>query len=245
MVLPAAGYPQPHTPSSHIPAASTLTAVKLARALEMRIEKLVEGVSAALLRGRMHPVDLANRLVRFIDLSVEDGPAGPQIGNEYRVHVNRSDIDESIDLEALEREMASAVTETAADKGWRIGGPISVSIVADDKTAAGTIRTVPDSVPGRLSPWGYLMGEEGDVIELGDNRMIVGRGAGSDAVVGHERVSRQHAILSRQDGNVWVADAGSANGTRVNGDRVGAKPVSLVPGDSVSFGPATFTLRLL
>ena len=43
----------------------------LARNLERRLEKLVDGLSATVFRGRMHPVDLANRLVR--QAAVSDG----------------------------------------------------------------------------------------------------------------------------------------------------------------------------
>ena len=219
--------------------------MKLARELELRIEKVVEGISAALFRGKMHAVDLANRLIRFIDLSVEEGPNGPQIANTYLVEVNQADIDESLDVTALERELAAAVTETAADKGWRLDGPISVSISAGERIAAGSIRTTPSTQPGPMDVWGQLIDHDGATLELTDNRVVIGRGSNSDLVIGHERVSRRHAIVFRRHGGVWVMDLRSANGTFVNGTRIGRRPASLAPGDSVSLGPATFTLRLL
>ncbi len=69
----------------------------LARNLERRLERLADGISAAVFRGRMHPVDLANRLVRQADLLVVDEPGGPRIPNRFDVWVNKSDMHEGID----------------------------------------------------------------------------------------------------------------------------------------------------
>jgi hypothetical protein len=67
----------------------------------------------------------------------------------------------------------------------------------------------------------------------------IGRDGSCDLLVEHTSVSRWHARLDRQ-GDRWVlADAGSTNGTRVNGWRV-RRPVPVQPGDYVMFGSAVF-----
>ena len=91
----------------------------LARNLERRLEKLADGLSAAVFRGRMHPVDLANRLVRQADLMVDDGPAGPEIPNRFSVSVNEGDIEPTIDLGDLTAELDRTLYQTAAERGWR------------------------------------------------------------------------------------------------------------------------------
>jgi hypothetical protein len=220
--------------------------MKIARELELRLERLVDGLSAALFRGRMHPVDLANRLIRYVDLNIESGPAGPEIANQYLVGVNPAELDDDIDMEQLAAELANAVTETAAENGWRIGGPIEVDVVSDRKVAQGSIRCQRGALPGDLPPWGQLIDTTGGVAyELGDNRLILGRAADAGIRVEHERISRNHAVLFREAGSVWISDLNSANGTTVNDARISAEPSELRPGDLVSLGPATFSLRLL
>ena len=43
----------------------------LARELERRLERLVDGATAAVFRGRMHPVDMAEHLVRPVEFVAE------------------------------------------------------------------------------------------------------------------------------------------------------------------------------
>ena len=220
--------------------------MKIARELELRLERLVDGLSAALFRGRMHPVDLANRLIRYVDLNVENGVAGPEIANRYAVGVSPGELDPDMDLGRLAAELANAVRETAAENGWRISGTIDVEIVPDADVAPGSIRCAPHTMPGPLPAWSQLIDTaSGEAREVGDNRVILGRAADADVRISHERVSRHHAVLFREAGSVWISDSGSANGTRINAQEVGTAPAELRPGDLVSLGPATFSLRLL
>ncbi len=48
-------------------------------------------------------------------------------------------------------------------------------------------------------------------------------------------VSRVHARVRADDGRVLIEDAGSKNGTWVNGERI-EQPVELGDGDEVAFG---------
>ena len=60
----------------------------------------------------------------------------------------------------------------------------------------------------------------------------LGRGLDNDLVINHPRVSRHHAQLQQREGQWWLIDLGSANGTAVND-----LPVSemiLQPGDVIS-----------
>jgi hypothetical protein len=224
----------------------TLRLVKLARELELRLERLVEGLSATLFRGRLHPVDLANRLVRFVDLSVTDGDTGPEIGNRYVVRVHPSDLDSSIDLKALNSELAAAVREIAAQHGWRIGGPIAVSVAPDLGIGSGGVTCTATADPGPIHPWSQLIEPSGAAVhDIGDNRVRVGRASDADVRIAHSRVSRHHALIYREGQVVTIVDLDSANGTSVNGNSLPAGGAEIGPGDLIAVGPATFSFRLL
>jgi hypothetical protein len=69
----------------------------------------------------------------------------------------------------------------------------------------------------------------------------IGRDASCDLLVEHTSVSRWHARLDRRADGWVLTDAGSTNGTRVNGWRV-RQPVPVRPGDYVMFGSAVFVV---
>ena len=63
----------------------------------------------------------------------------------------------------------------------------------------------------------------------------VGRDSGNDVVLNDEAASAKHAIVSFADGEWWLEDAGSTNGTLLNGSRVRDKE-RLHYGDEVAVG---------
>jgi pSer/pThr/pTyr-binding forkhead associated (FHA) protein len=56
-------------------------------------------------------------------------------------------------------------------------------------------------------------------------------------------ISRRHCAFSLRDGQVWVEDLGSRNGTRLNGEPV-AQPRQVVDGDALQLASFTFLVRL-
>ncbi len=79
--------------------------------------------------------------------------------------------------------------------------------------------------------------------ELDGDHLTIGRSADNDVVVADGRTaSRLHARLDHLHG-VWVlCDAGSRNGTHLNGIRL-TDPATLHPGDQIRVGSSTFTFR--
>jgi ABC-type multidrug transport system ATPase subunit/pSer/pThr/pTyr-binding forkhead associated (FHA) protein len=67
--------------------------------------------------------------------------------------------------------------------------------------------------------------------------VIIGRDPASQVTLDHPTVSRQHAEIVRQNGNHVIRDLGSANGTFVNGQRVGGGWMPLQMGDVIQIGP--------
>ena len=217
----------------------------IARNLEKRLERLADGLSATLFRGRMHPVDLANRLVRQADLMVVETATGPSIPNAFSVAVNPDDMSPDIDPSRIENELTHTLEVTATDRGWRIGGPILVRISTDKSVGRGSIRCDATPVPAALPAWGRLSEHRGERdFELSDNRVVIGRSSEADVSLDEPEVSRHHAVLFREGGRLWVADLGSSNGTTVNGHQLGPDALEVGPNDMLSFGPTTFALQI-
>ncbi|MBI3160480.1 MAG: FHA domain-containing protein [Chloroflexi bacterium] len=76
---------------------------------------------------------------------------------------------------------------------------------------------------------------QGEKYALVKDVCTVGRDAGSDLAINDTTVSRHHARIVRQSGEIIVEDMGSLNGTMVNGNLITA-PTLLTPGDVVRFG---------
>jgi len=80
------------------------------------------------------------------------------------------------------------------------------------------------------------------VVKAGDspwsNRVSIGRARNNDIVVRHRSVSKLHAhFFVDDDQGMSLADAGSRNGTRVNGRRLAAnETVLLAANDELRFG---------
>jgi hypothetical protein len=62
--------------------------------------------------------------------------------------------------------------------------------------------------------------QNGEAITIDKDTMIVGRSRTCDVVIPSAKVSRQHASISRVDGELFIEDLGSANGVWFNGEKV-------------------------
>jgi len=73
----------------------------------------------------------------------------------------------------------------------------------------------------------------------------VGRGPRNEVVFDDDSVSDVHARLEYRDGQWWVTDLGSTNGTRVNGERLGTdgEERPLEDGALVQFGGVRTTFE--
>jgi diguanylate cyclase (GGDEF)-like protein len=77
----------------------------------------------------------------------------------------------------------------------------------------------------------------GEMFPLNDGRTSIGRGLQADVRINDEGISRTHAIVECEDGNYYLSDAGSTNGTFANGDRVDRYP--LQEGDKIQIGASS------
>lgn len=77
---------------------------------------------------------------------------------------------------------------------------------------------------------------QGSRLPLPDGDTKLGREDDNSIVLDEDRVSRYHAVISRRDGITWIRDAGSANGTFVDEERVTGNAIGLRSGQRVRLG---------
>ncbi|NNC05374.1 FHA domain-containing protein, partial [Corallococcus exiguus] len=102
--------------------------------------------------------------------------------------------------------------------------------------------------PSRAAPADrlYLLLLQGNTSTLvplpREGAVVIGRAVGADVVVEDASVSRQHARVGVAEGEAFIADLGSHNGVRVNGERVqGTRPLD--GGDVVTLGNVTLVFH--
>lgn len=83
------------------------------------------------------------------------------------------------------------------------------------------------------------------MVEVGRNRVLIGRSSEADIVLPHDDISRRHAVLWRQDGQVWIRDLGSSNGTSLDGQPVGREALTVNPGAVLGFSEHRYRLAEL
>ena len=66
----------------------------------------------------------------------------------------------------------------------------------------------------------YIVNEDGDTEKIDKDIYIIGRSSKCDLVINSVKVSREHAIITRERGEFFIEDLGSANGTWYKGERI-------------------------
>lgn len=213
----------------------------IARGLERRLERLVDGLAARLFRGRIHPVELGTLLVREADLAVVEIPGGWRIPNRFAVTMGGEPVDREV-LDTVEHELAAFVEEQALDRGWRLEGPARVTVAIDPSRRPADVVIALDTVTGAVPVWAILQPVAGGPgLRVSHNRSLIGRSRDSDVHVAAEDVSRTHAVIWREAGSAWIGDLESSNGTFLNGERVDG-PAAIVEGDLIALGGTEFVV---
>ena len=219
----------------------TSQTLNVVRSFERRLERLFEGVAGKVFSGRLHPSEIAGKLAREADFARFEHETGPATANSYTILVNPRDL--TLNPGELERVLAEEVERYATDEGLRLEGPISVAIEANEDVSPGTVVCHLEVEPGPTVPWARLVGS--DMVEVGRNRVLIGRSSEADIVLPHDDISRRHAVLWRQDGQVWVRDLGSSNGTSLDGQPVGREALTVNPGAVLGFSDHRYRLAEL
>jgi hypothetical protein len=87
-----------------------------------------------------------------------------------------------------------------------------------------------------------LVSNDGRTYPVSVGSTVIGRGDQANLRLPDVGISRRHARIDFDGGQVVLTDLGSTNGTSVNGQRVSA--VALNPGDMIQLGTTTLTFRV-
>lgn len=126
----------------------------------------------------------------------------------------------SMDDDPVRREVAERVLETAAElerliKGKKEPEPEEPQGGMDDVELED-----PNAEDGAGGPALYMMLEGGELDKISKERFVIGRGKHCDFVINSGKVSREHAVITRDGGEFFIEDLGSSNGTWFNKQRI-------------------------
>jgi hypothetical protein len=130
------------------------------------------------------------------------------------------------------RQVAERVLETAAELERLIKGKGESAEEPDEISSGGGIPeadsgAVEDASAGsegmESAPEGgqlFLVAEGGEMDKIAKDRFVIGRGKHCDFVINSGKVSREHAVISRDGEEYFIEDLGSSNGTWFNKQRI-------------------------
>ena len=193
------------------------------------------------------------------------------VPNDFVVEIAETDFDRlEVYADSLGVELATLAREHAREQGYSFVGPVRMRFEGVPDLTTGTFRIrsgvirgttveggeirrpasdlphMPGSFEGRprLLVSGPEPGPDGSsqrTYELNAPVTMLGRGTDCDLRLVDPGVSRHHAELRVEDGEVVLVDLGSTNGTFVNGQPV--RRVTLADGTQVTLGRTTLVFR--
>lgn len=234
---------------------------------ESFLEQVVEGSVGRFFRSQIQPSEIARRLERAMESQQTISINRVLVPNLYKAFLNPQDFAVIEPIRAdLEREMAVYLVDLAKERGFSMIEHPTVQLSADggvprrmiqvlaesaavrSSLAEGTMVMQAPAVASTAKPHSpgaaYLLlptpgGSQRIPVE--SSHLRVGRGLDNDVILEDSRVSRHHAQLSYRARRFYIGDAGSTNGTFVNGERVAEQ--SLRDGDVVSLGGLELTFH--
>jgi hypothetical protein len=214
--------------------------VSLLTRVESILEGIVEGSFRRVFSPRLQPVEIARALERVMLDHRLVGANAVEVPNLYTARLNPTDFAQFDSMrDAVQHEAVVHLNRRAAEEGCRPIAPIQVEIVSDPVVTRSFVRGEarfeeqrPDvneelgktrrfeSLAAAGTSTLVLRTEDGLELTLDGRGARIGRGVDNDLVVKDVRVSRHHAIIE-PDGDGWmIRDAGSMNGTYLDGERV-------------------------
>ena len=211
------------------------------RGIEDRLERLVEGSLTMPFRGPMQPIEISHRMLREMDLGRRVGVRGLLAPNHFAVSISGDDLARFEGFtDALVQELAESARQHAANEGYSFTGPVEVELFESKRLKSGRVDIVASFFEGDVRP--TLVLPDGSSLPISRSPIVIGRLPECGVVLGDTNVSRRHAQVALDDGQVVVTDLGSTNGTFVNGRRVTRATVR--PGDELSIGTSRLRVEV-
>jgi len=193
------------------------------------------------------------------------------VPNDFVVEVSEDDYARlDMYADSLGIELATLAREYAKEQGYSFVGPVRMRFEGVRDLTTGTFRILSGVIRGttvedgeirrpasdlpqpaggfrgnpRLLVSGPDAGPDGGhqrTYEISTPLVILGRGTDCDLRLVDPGVSRHHAEIRVEDGDVVLVDLGSTNGTFVNGQPV--RRIALADGTRVTLGRTTLVFR--
>ncbi|MBX5477525.1 MAG: FHA domain-containing protein [Pyrinomonas methylaliphatogenes] len=239
----------------------------LGAALDRRLG-LEPNTSTALTTSR-----LIERMRRLIDeRAVEDAHRGRLAPHVMKLKIEWGTHSSAPDdlIEELKKEILTAAIDHINDQRLRTFAPVRVEVVADIFTTGITVDPSFgefEEEARRLREGGVETPAESTeeivlVVEIrspegqqqtslrmvpGGQRIDIGRAADNDLCLRHPSVSKIHATMAMtREGSLLLSDAGSTNGTYINGRRIAyGEARAFREGDVINFGEVEVRFRRL
>ncbi len=143
-------------------------------------------------------------------------------------------------VEQWQRQLEAVLSTISADRPEKDDTLASKSRPIPGKQE--TLVSASAKMLGRSSTGFWLVDSRGVGYPLGDNPLRIGRHPEADVTLEDINVSRFHTQVKVNGARCFVLDGGSANGTFLNGYRLGVDWYAFNQGDALIVGPARFYL---
>lgn len=211
--------------------------------IEETCAAFIERAFAVVFPSDLEPAQIARKLVATMEARTHREEGAMMAPGRYDVFVHPADFERlSVHRAYLEEEWALLLADVAERVGIAFAGSPRVALHAGSDMVAGAVDVEAsydsDAEPAQPVHRRFVlrvregMPAGGQFVVSGATR--VGRNRECEIFLVDPSVSRTHALLDVRDGNLIVRDAGSTNGTFVNGTRVQLRTVQ--PGETIAFG---------
>lgn len=232
--------------------------MNLVSRFERFVERLMERTFTRAAGSQLQPVEIGKALVRSMEAHQSVGVEGILVPNMYDVFLSPDDYEQFKDARiSMARNLEGHLGRTARQRGFRMVSRPKVMLRPDSEVRAGELLVeghhedverpiaqeaqhtalLPQveaaaATPAVVSRPEIVFNDQTYAVFRSPTRL--GRLPDNDIVLNDKRVSRHHAEVVQRDGRWMVRDAGSTNGTAVNG-KVLSEAV-LRGGDVISLG---------
>jgi hypothetical protein len=202
----------------------------------------IERAFANMFPSDVEPAQIARKLVATMEARTQAENGTITAPSRYAAYVHPVDFERLTPHRAyLEEEWSALLREVAQRVGISLPATPTVELRESGDIVAGAIEIgvldgAREERPSndRVLVLRMLKGMPPDARFPVTQTLRVGRNSEAEIFLVDPSVSRNHAVLEFRGNDVVVRDAGSTNGTFVNGERVQLR--TLRPGDRVAFG---------
>lgn len=203
----------------------------LLKELENKLEKLVDGMFAGKFQTSVEPIEIANQLRKVMVDNKKLSINSYYVPSTYIVDLSP---DDHAQLEMLGSklidELEKYLLKEAMDQGFEPISKIRISLVSNEHTTKGKFQVsveitspAPDKTHAdnndKTIAYLEIDGQDKSVPII-DEVSTLGRALENEIYLPYEKISRNHAKITLQDGGFIIEDLNSTNGTFINDKKI-------------------------